>query len=178
MNFFDHKNLGNHLLQLCPKVVKHHVYVVRHQRVNDAYRNPRCVLWASHKNTHKHMYKRVYCIHVELLGAFVQSRNATITFVTSVRLPPHVPERLPLYGFTWDFILGQFLKICSENQNLVTIGQKYWVRNMKTLTRLLLSATINHHKSSLFDRNFTRMSVRPSVRTYQRGSHWTDFREI
>ena len=26
MNFFDHKNLGNHLLQLCPKVVKHPVY--------------------------------------------------------------------------------------------------------------------------------------------------------
>ena len=26
MNFFDHKNLGNHLLQLCPKVVKHSVY--------------------------------------------------------------------------------------------------------------------------------------------------------
>ena len=27
MNFFDHKNLGNHLLQLCPKVVKHPVYL-------------------------------------------------------------------------------------------------------------------------------------------------------
>jgi len=27
MNFFDHKGLGNHLLQLCPKVVKHPVYV-------------------------------------------------------------------------------------------------------------------------------------------------------
>jgi hypothetical protein len=27
MNFFDHKDLGNHLLQLCPKVVKHAVYV-------------------------------------------------------------------------------------------------------------------------------------------------------
>ena len=25
VNFFDHKNLGNHLLQLCPKVVKHPV---------------------------------------------------------------------------------------------------------------------------------------------------------
>ena len=25
MDFFDHKNLGNHLLQLCPKVVKHPV---------------------------------------------------------------------------------------------------------------------------------------------------------
>ena len=26
MNIFDHKDLGNHLLQLCPKVVKHPVY--------------------------------------------------------------------------------------------------------------------------------------------------------
>ena len=28
MNFFHHKDLGNHLLQLCPKVVKHPVYLV------------------------------------------------------------------------------------------------------------------------------------------------------
>jgi len=28
MNFFDHKDLGNHLLQLCPKVVKHPVYIL------------------------------------------------------------------------------------------------------------------------------------------------------
>ena len=27
MNFFHHKDLGNHLLQLCPKVVKHLVYI-------------------------------------------------------------------------------------------------------------------------------------------------------
>jgi len=27
MKFFDHKDLGNHLLQLCPKVVKHLVYI-------------------------------------------------------------------------------------------------------------------------------------------------------
>ena len=26
MNFFHHKDLGNHLLQLCPKVMKHPVY--------------------------------------------------------------------------------------------------------------------------------------------------------
>ena len=26
MKFFDHKDLGNHLLQLCPKVVKHPLY--------------------------------------------------------------------------------------------------------------------------------------------------------
>ena len=31
MNFYHHKDLGNHLLQLCPKVVKHSVYkVVKH----------------------------------------------------------------------------------------------------------------------------------------------------
>ena len=28
MNFFHHKDLGNHLLQLCPKVVIHPVYVL------------------------------------------------------------------------------------------------------------------------------------------------------
>jgi len=28
MNFFDHKDIGNHLLQLCPKVVKHPVYII------------------------------------------------------------------------------------------------------------------------------------------------------
>jgi len=27
MNFFHHNDLGNHLLQLCPKVVKHPVYI-------------------------------------------------------------------------------------------------------------------------------------------------------
>ena len=27
MNFFDHKDLGNHLLKLCPKVVNHPVYI-------------------------------------------------------------------------------------------------------------------------------------------------------
>ena len=34
MNIFDHKNLGNHLLQLCPKVVKHPVY---YKIVHDPY---------------------------------------------------------------------------------------------------------------------------------------------
>ena len=29
MKFFHHKDLGNHLLQLCPKVVKHPVFCIR-----------------------------------------------------------------------------------------------------------------------------------------------------
>ena len=27
MNFFDHKDLGNHILQYCPQVAKHPVYI-------------------------------------------------------------------------------------------------------------------------------------------------------
>ena len=33
MNFFDHKDLGNHILQLCPKVVKHPVYTSFKERL-------------------------------------------------------------------------------------------------------------------------------------------------
>ena len=35
MNFSDHKDLGNHLLQLCPKVVKHpvYIYIVLHYKL-------------------------------------------------------------------------------------------------------------------------------------------------
>ena len=33
MNFFHHKDLGNHLLQLCPKVVKRPVYTTRITRL-------------------------------------------------------------------------------------------------------------------------------------------------
>jgi len=33
MNFFDHKDLGNHLLQLCPKVVKHPVYIIIQRKI-------------------------------------------------------------------------------------------------------------------------------------------------
>jgi hypothetical protein len=42
MNFFDHKDLGNHLLQLCPKVVKHpvcmyvYIYIYIYIHVVDA----------------------------------------------------------------------------------------------------------------------------------------------
>jgi hypothetical protein len=34
VNFYDHKDLGNHLLQLCPKVVKHPVYYHTPHREN------------------------------------------------------------------------------------------------------------------------------------------------
>ena len=39
MNFFDQKDLGNHLLQLCPKVVKHRVYLWYYENMH--YKNRR-----------------------------------------------------------------------------------------------------------------------------------------
>jgi len=35
VNFIDHKDLGNHLLQLCPKVVKHPVYFANIQKYQE-----------------------------------------------------------------------------------------------------------------------------------------------
>ena len=46
MNFFDHKDLGNHLLQLCPKVVKHPVCDYVEQALSSfLYSNKKYVIW-------------------------------------------------------------------------------------------------------------------------------------
>ena len=55
MNIFDHKDLGNHLLQLCPKVVKHPVYIHTHK----------------HTHTHTHIYIYTYCVHTNEEGLVV-----------------------------------------------------------------------------------------------------------
>jgi hypothetical protein len=45
MNFFDNKDLGNHLLQLCPKVVKH-LYVGVKENIAQRTEKTVAVLWA------------------------------------------------------------------------------------------------------------------------------------
>ena len=57
MNFFDHKDLGNHLLQLCPKVVKHpvykhtHTHTHTHTRRSRRNQNPSLCMFCTHTNT-------------------------------------------------------------------------------------------------------------------------------
>jgi hypothetical protein len=54
MNFFDHKDLGNHLLQLYPKVVKHSVYTSLYQgaRANaHAYSHCQVVKWRLYRRS-------------------------------------------------------------------------------------------------------------------------------
>ena len=56
MNFFDHKDLGNHLLQLCPKVVKHPVYFLL-RKIGDNTLLCRCYAYmAVHHPWHVTMY--------------------------------------------------------------------------------------------------------------------------
>ena len=50
MNVLDHKDLGNHLLQLCPKVVKH----------------PVCI------NTHTHTHTHTHCDIRACIKIFIQ----------------------------------------------------------------------------------------------------------
>jgi hypothetical protein len=64
------------------------------------------------------------------LGTFAKVRKETTGFVTAVR--PHGATRFPLNGFSLNFTLGTFIKICTENSCWVTFGQKYQARYMRT----------------------------------------------
>ena len=47
MSFFHHKDLGNHFLQLCPKVVKHPVYYFTEEGIYyDVFRGRISFMWS------------------------------------------------------------------------------------------------------------------------------------
>jgi hypothetical protein len=56
--------------------------------------------------------------------------KATINFIMpahpSVR--PHGTTRLPLDGFSWNFIFEHFSKIFRENSNLIKIGYEFYMK--------------------------------------------------
>jgi len=59
-------------------------------------------------------------------GAFAKLRKTTISFVMPVR-PSDRPQgttRFPLDGFSWNFTLEHFPKICRENLSFIQIWQE------------------------------------------------------
>jgi len=52
-----------------------------------------------------------------ILGPLEKLREVTNNFIMSVRtsVRPQLSTRIPLDGFSWNFILGSFIKICREN---------------------------------------------------------------
>ena len=60
MNFFDQKDLGNHLLHLCPKVVKHPVYIYTWWKTSTVEKLPilTCEQSAREVHTHTHTHTK------------------------------------------------------------------------------------------------------------------------
>jgi len=59
-----------------------------------------------------------------IFGAFTKLRKAAATFVMSFRpsvLCPRETTRLPLEGFSWNFIFQDFSKICGKNSSFIKI---------------------------------------------------------
>jgi len=78
MNFFDHKGLGNHLLQLCPKVVKHPVYI--HTHTYRRFEGSQC-LHIPGQSSHRFLLTLKVWRSFETLGVFQSKRR-------------NIPERL------------------------------------------------------------------------------------
>ena len=73
MNFFDHKGLGNHLLQLCPKVVKQPVYrllLVLTQRD---------VLYQNHRILDREKQNAAACGSIQMPSAVLDERQKEIS---------------------------------------------------------------------------------------------------
>ena len=72
------------------------------------------------------------CVH--FLDAFAKVWKATVSFVMSVCQSErqHGTTRLPLNGFSWNFKVENFPKICRENSNFIKLGQEKQVLCMKT----------------------------------------------
>ena len=74
MNFFDHKDLGNHLLQLCPKVVKHPVESRRVTQATDNSDVARCWWVSTNREFREPGQKKLLCPE-NLLGVSVHNRR-------------------------------------------------------------------------------------------------------
>ena len=95
MNFFDHKDLGNNLLQLCPKVVKHPVYIYIYISQNGkqySVENPQtfCQTVTLFK-----VWVMVWCLQTEINRPHILHRNANI------RASSHSNYELHLFVGSW-----------------------------------------------------------------------------
>ena len=64
MNFFDHKDLGNHLLQECPQFVKHPVYIYIYIYIYIYVCVCVCVCIYIYIFIHTHTYIHTYCVYM------------------------------------------------------------------------------------------------------------------
>jgi len=116
MNFFDHKDLGNHLLQLCPKVVKHSVYSTGRPQFLEAFSKVRTLVIS-------------FVMYV--------SSFALLYVPLSVRFP-YGTTQFQQDRFSLNFILEDFTKIYRENLSLFEMPQEQMVLYVTTNVHLWL----------------------------------------
>ena len=75
---------------------------------------------------------QIYC-YDDLLDKFVKLWKATPSFVVSVRpyVRPHWTARLPLDGFSWNFIFEYFSKICRGISSFIKMLLEWRVLYMR-----------------------------------------------
>jgi hypothetical protein len=90
--------------------------------------------WCLVIKSNERLVLEVTCMHGSFVGAFAKLRKAAFSFVISdcPSLRPRGTTRLPLDGFSWNFVFENILKIRRENSNLVEIWQEQRALQMKT----------------------------------------------
>ena len=104
MNFFDHKDLGNHLLQLCPKVVKHPVYTVKQA------------------NTTKllHLYTHIFLTMFIIRSLFNHNLSIAFRLYSFVYESQHAVSMLCLCSFQLEEEVVEFHRILVDLMSLQT----------------------------------------------------------
>jgi hypothetical protein len=133
-------------------------------------------------------------VTVRWFACLVRSKNCERRLLASscLSVRPHVPTRLPLDGFSRNFIFD-FSKIrrdicekrlsASSNPSVCPSVRTYQLGSHLTdfheiLYLIIFRKSVETFANSDYQLRGIRQSVRPSVRMYQLGSYWTDFNEI
>ena len=118
MNFFHHKDLGNHLRQLCPKVVKHPVYKFTTTKNIVIVFLPGQMIQADWKRNHTHERARLLsCTWKE------KSSNSTGTQNNLTELFPYFPALTHAYA-TMESLLIHFGSMPTATQSLDAVQSK------------------------------------------------------
>ena len=100
MNFFDGKDLGNHLLQLCPKVVKHPVYPSQHFPLGAAFICQAGNFWTLLRTSWMGMAISVSNGDIWIISSFVSYFQIFLVTVVCehFKVPPYFPKDCRLLG--------------------------------------------------------------------------------
>ena len=119
MNFFDHKNLGYHLLQLCPKVVKHPVYIYVSRRIICIWYSTNFSMQSSTRVAYKILAALPQSLTITQKQSYPYSKgnghtktdisvrvkyvclSVCLSFHPSIRLPTYLPTYLSIYLFIY-----------------------------------------------------------------------------